>query len=310
MNKPFVWQGRIDSEESGFAQRWHQAMHMGQGNAGDVVLLGFACDAGVARNHGRPGAAQGPEAIRRMLTNIPLGRPLGLADAGDVNCVDDQLEAAQQRYAEMLADLLQSGRRVIGLGGGHEIAFGGFCGLLKSRDITKFPRIGIINFDAHFDLRGGARPTSGTPFRQIAQLCTESHIDFHYLVLGISRFANTQALFESARQLGVRWRIDEMMNYADLPAIHIDVATFIDQVDALYLTTCLDVLPPGIAPGVSAPSSRGVELAVIEPLVDQIAASGKLAYADIAELNPLFDIDHRTARIASRLVARIAEGWQ
>jgi formiminoglutamase len=308
MNKPFVWQGRIDSEESGFAQRWHQAIQSGKGKPNDIVLLGFASDAGVARNRGRVGAAQGPEATRRMLANIPLGRPLGLADAGDIHCLDDQLEAAQQQYAQTLADLLLSGRRVIGLGGGHEIAFGGFCGLLKSRKAPT--RIGIINFDAHFDLRADAKASSGTPFRQIAQLCTESNMDFHYLVLGISRFANTQALFERARHLGAHWRTDEMMNHADLPAAQADVAAFIDQVDAIYMTVCLDVLPAEQAPGVSAPASRGVELAVIEPLVDRIAASGKLAYADIAELNPSFDIDHRTARIAARLVARIAEEWQ
>ena len=31
-------------------------------------------------------------------------------------------------------------------------------------------------------------------------------------------------------------------------------------------------------------------------------ASGKLLHADVAELNPSFDIDNRTARVAARLV--------
>jgi formiminoglutamase len=46
---------------------------------------------------------------------------------------------------------------------------------------------------------------------------------------------------------------------------------------------------------------------MIEPVIDLIAGSGKLRLADIAELNPGRDIDQRTARVAARLVARVAE---
>jgi formiminoglutamase len=327
---PDLWQGRIDDQETGFAQRWHQRMSAGDGEPGATVLLGFACDAGVLRNHGRTGAATGPRAIRKLLANVPLGKPMQLADAGDIVCEGDALESAQSEYAATLASLLRGQRRVIGLGGGHEIAYAGFCGLLDAQQHAphlpkvsagdtainepegekRTPRIGIINFDAHFDLRADAQASSGTPFRQIAEHCAAHGHPFHYLPLGISRFANTAALFERARNLGLVWREDEAMNATDLPAIRYDVSRFISLVDVVYLTICLDVLPPEFAPGVSAPSARGVELAVIETLVDQITASGKLAYADLAELNPTFDIDNRTARIAARLVARIAEGWQ
>jgi formiminoglutamase len=34
-----------------------------------------------------------------------------------------------------------------------------------------------------------------------------------------------------------------------------------------------------------------------------VVASGKLLHADVAELNPAFDIDNRTARVAARLVS-------
>jgi formiminoglutamase len=48
-------------------------------------------------------------------------------------------------------------------------------------------------------------------------------------------------------------------------------------------------------------------LDVVEPIADLIAVSGKLRLADIAELNPGRDIDQRTARVAARLLARLAE---
>jgi formiminoglutamase len=81
----------------------------------------------------------------------------------------------------------------------------------------------------------------------------------------------------------------------------------------VYLTLCLDVLPPAVAPGVSAPSGLGVALhRVVALLEDALAACGhgrpgsKLLLADIAELNPRFDPDGRTARTAARLAYEIA----
>lgn len=308
-----LWRGRRDAEESGYAARWHDAVKaLPADGGGGLVLLGFASDAGVVRNQGRAGAAGGPAALRRALANVPLAAPAELYDAGDVVCSGDALEAAQAAYATAVEQLLAAGHRVVGLGGGHEIAHGAFAGLfaaLRARGAAA-PRIGIVNFDAHFDLRAGARATSGTPFREIAELCAASGADFDYLCFGISRFANTAALFERARRLGAHWRLDEALTPADLPAAGAEFDAFAAGVDHLYLTICLDVLPPHLAPGVSAPSARGVELAAIEPLLDRIVGSGKLALVDIAELNPALDIDQRTARVAARLVARIADAWR
>jgi formiminoglutamase len=62
------------------------------------------------------------------------------------------------------------------------------------------------------------------------------------------------------------------------------------------------VLPAAVAPGVSAPAGLGVPLEVIHAVCRQVAESGKLAVFDVVELNPRFDADGRTARVAARLV--------
>ena len=80
------------------------------------------------------------------------------------------------------------------------------------------------------------------------------------------------------------------------------VAGFLDGIDVLYLTIDLDVLPAGVAPGVSAPAAYGVPLPVITAVCRQVAWSGKLLHLDIAELNPALDVDGRTARVAARLL--------
>ncbi|MFN3612859.1 arginase family protein, partial [Tepidimonas sp.] len=78
------------------------------------------------------------------------------------------------------------------------------------------------------------------------------------------------------------------------------------QCDAVYLTVCLDVLPGGQAPGVSAPAALGVPLARVLALMDEVLSAGKLVAADIAELNPGLDRDGLTARVAARVAAHIA----
>jgi formiminoglutamase len=309
-----AWHGRVDSLEGEGGRRWHQIVKPASAELanGAIALLGFACDRGVARNGGRTGAAEGPAAIRDVLCNLPVHRLTAVADAGDVICVGDELEAAQAQLAERVASLLDAGHFPMVLGGGHEMAYGSYRGLeqhlaAKQRSLAAFPRIGIINLDAHFDLRQGERGNSGTPFRQIAECCTERDLPFNYCCMGVSRFSNTQSLFERATQLGVSWRLDDEMGVAMLDECRAMLTHFVASVDVVYLTICLDVLPAATAPGVSAPAARGVSLEVIEPLIDLITASGKLRLADIAEMNPRFDIDQRTARVAARLVARIAE---
>ena len=309
------WQGRIDAEEGAMGRRWHQAMQpIEQVSQPALALLGFACDAGVARNHGRVGARHGPVALRSAMCNLPLYGDLNLADAGDVHCIaselGDGLENVQQELAGAVTALLAGGHRPIVLGGGHEMAFGTYTGLAEFLiGQSAAPRIGVCNLDAHFDLRASASASSGTPFRQIAQDCQRRGWPFHYACLGVSRFANTQALFDRAATLGAHWLLDEQMTAANAAQTAALVTQFLAGIDYLYLTICLDVLPAAVAPGVSAPAARGVTLEVIEPLIDLLAASGKLRVADIAELNPQYDIDQRTARVGARLVARLAQGW-
>lgn len=312
MNAPFVWQGRVDAEETGDSTRWHQRVRPFEAASRDgVALIGFAVDEGVRRNGGRPGAAQGPAALRGALANMPvLGEP-ALWDAGDVACpgapTNDALEQAQEALAQRVASVMAQGCRPLVLGGGHEVAWGSFQGLMRARPDLKKPL--IVNLDAHFDLRQASRGNSGTPFRQIADWCAANSRPFDYHVLGISRFANTRALFDRADALGVRYRLDEDLQTPDQQAQACDALdAALQACDGVYFTVCLDVLPVPLAPGVSAPSTLGLPLSLVEAVADRVLASEKLLAADIAELNPALDPDGRTARVAARIAARIARG--
>lgn len=306
------WQGRTDSEPDGI--RWHQRVRpWTAGAAPGIALVGFACDAGVTRNKGRPGACKGPPIIRRAVANLAWHEQgeQNVYDAGDVLCADDAkgraMEQAQTELGLRVTGLMATGHLPILLGGGHEIAFASWCGISNylAASINR-PRIGIINFDAHFDLRDPwAIRSSGTPFSQIADDCELRGWPFRYACFGVARTSNTAALYRRARELGVLVREDR--DFDRSPAeITEALQQFVAESDHLYLTIDLDGLPCSETPGVSAPAARGVSLSRLEPLIDLIRDSGKLRLADIAEFNPDHDIDGRTARVAARLVHQLA----
>ncbi|GAA4395667.1 formimidoylglutamase [Tsukamurella soli] len=300
----FLWTGRDDGPGDAHL-RWHTGVRVYSREPGKgVVLIGFASDAGVRRNCGRAGAAAGPYALREALAPLALHDGVVVEDAGTVTVEGDALESGQAALGRVVTSALDNGRLPVVLGGGHEVAYGTYSGLAASARRAG-RRVGILNLDAHFDLREARRPTSGTPFRQILVQERARGADVRYDVLGISRPNNTRALFDAAESFGVRYLLDEDCTRAA-------VAGFVDDmvadVDLVYLTIDLDVLPAAVAPGVSAPAGYGVPLDVIAAAVRRVARSGKLAVADVAELNPGYDVDGRTARTAARLIDTLVAG--
>jgi len=196
-------------------------------------------------------------------------------------------------------DMLDAGQLTVVLGGGHETAYASYSGVAASAAVQGGLRLGVLNLDAHFDLRDEPTPSSGTPFLQMARAEAAAGRELKYAVVGISEPNNTAALFRTAAELDVDYLLDEDCSPE---AVHSFVAAFLARVDALYLTIDLDVLPGPVAPGVSAPAAYGVALPVINAVCRQVAASGKLWHVDVAELNPEFDVDGRTARVAARLI--------
>lgn len=300
MQQTYIWQGRSDGNDEE-QLRIHQVIN--QVTPAKYALIGFASDEGVRRNKGRQGAKDGPDAIRTQLAALPVHRPLALCDTGTIYCDDGNLEAAQRALSDKIMTLLEVGRIPIVLGGGHEVAYGSFNGLfdhLQKHHPNKIA--GIINFDAHFDLRCASQATSGTSFLQAATLCQQHQRPFHYLCLGIADHANTRILFDTADKIGCRYIRDKSLSLINMQHLTQRINEFIHQIDYLYVTIDLDVFSAANAPGVSAPAARGISIDIFEALFEIIKQSGKIVLLDVAECNPRFDIDSHTARLAAYLI--------
>jgi formiminoglutamase len=94
----------------------------------------------------------------------------------------------------------------------------------------------------------------------------------------------------------------EQFTLANWAAISQQIQSFVDRVDALYLTVDMDGFSAAFAPGVSAPSPMGFTPELALRVIDLLAASKKLISLDVVELNPTYDQDQATARLAARCV--------
>ncbi|MEO7309610.1 MAG: formimidoylglutamase [Chitinophagaceae bacterium] len=318
---PQPWQGRNDGDEAA-VQRWHQAINLINADeltnqpinqSTKIALIGFCSDEGVRRNHGRVGAKNAPAAIRKACSNFPVHfDKIVLYDAGDVTCDDGHLEAAQVLLGEKIYALISHKFFPIVLGGGHEVAYANFSGIQQR--LKPKASFGVINFDAHFDLRyvdDNVGATSGTGFWQMAQMVKNQQSNFEYLAIGIQQCSNTKKLFETAEDIEALHVLAEEFTNDQLEHLLHLINGVLHASSMVQLSIDMDVFTAANSPGVSAPSFNGIPPnSMFKRLLRHIVFSGKLASIDIAEVNPLYDVDNRTSRLAASFIFDIVQALE
>jgi len=267
-----------------------------------VVLLGFPSDEGVRRNGGRPGAAEAPAAIRRCLYRLGVAGLDGLAmlDLGDTVPGPD-LETSHARHRATVRQIIADGKRLITLGGGNDVAYPDVAGLADAA-----PPVLAINVDAHYDVRADTPPNSGTPYRQLLKdglLAPE-----RLCILGTQPFANSPVYTDFLKQRGVR---HVSLREARLRGLAATARGLLHatQGGALFWGLDMDVVSAAEAPGVSAPNPLGMSGAELCELAELAGSDPRTRLVEISELNPAFDIDQRTARLAAVALWHVLVGW-
>lgn len=102
--------------------------------------------------------------------------------------------------------------------------------------------------------------------------------------LGIKLYPMT-----AVRRLGIQQVIAESIQY------------LAEKTDAVHLSFDLDVLDPGVAPGVGTPSPNGMTIRECAVIMAELGQTGMIISMDIVELNPLLDVNQQTADSAAAL---------
>jgi formiminoglutamase len=287
----------------------------GEKNFSDEVkigIVGVPTDEGVKRNGGRVGAKDGPTAIRTELykrTPFVIGKEnsasdLSIFDFGDIK-IGKTLEETHDRLAETVHAIVAAEIIPIVLGGGHDIAYPNFAGFSKGKK-----NVGVINIDTHLDYRKpDPKRNSGTSFRQMLDQHNSPLNAMNFVEVAVQSFANAHEHYSELIERGATIfslrdvREDGITKILDLAY---ELAT--TSVDSLYISFDLDAVHGSDAPGVSAPMPTGL---TTEEFLTAALFAGKrkkTKIIDIVEMNPKYDVDNRTAKLASLAIMYFLTG--
>lgn len=221
------------------------------------------------------------------------------ADLGDVITDPDSVTASLGWITSYFDVLHRSGICPISVGGDH------LTTLPILRALGRDGPLGLIQFDAHTDLKRGSKPDGlynhATTFRRAIE---EGLIDPKRMVqIGIRGTSHDGEDRDFARAQGVRViTMDEfaMRGRQDVMAEARDI---VGQ-DATYVTFDIDFIDPCFAPGTGTPEVGGP--ASFEALQMCRALTGlNIVGADVVELSPPFDASGNTAWLAASILFEI-----
>ena len=267
---------------------------------------------GVASALGAPadGCADGPDVLRRNGLCSVI-RHNGLAAEWPATLRAEASPGALGRLLTAVADATASaiaaGERPLVIGGDHAIAAGSWRGI--GRALGEAP--GLIWIDAHLDAHTPASSPSGNAHGMpLAALFGDGDGEMtgipgpaldpaRTVVLGVRSFEAEEAACLQA--LGVRWfSMDEIAarGFAEVLA---EARRLIGD-GPWGVSLDLDVLDPGVAPGVSTPVPGGLMPEELALGLRGILRERNCVGLEIAEYNPQADTDGRTARLVRALL--------
>lgn len=291
-----------------------------------ISVIGFPMDLG----SGRRGVDMGPSALRIADLENKL-RNLGytIEDLGDVfiEIMEKQeignpklrylkeVLKTSQTLAEIVEEELNKGNFPLCIGGDHSMALGTIAGIAAHCKKEK-KSFGVIWIDAHADMNTDQTTPSGNihgmPLAASMGLGHKSLVDFY----GFSPKLKP----ENCALIGIR-SVDETekqnikklnptvytMSDIDKLGIHRVITKvlkqFRKQVDHIHVSFDVDSVDPSIAPGVGTPVKGGLDYREAHLLMETIAECGCMSSLEVAEVNPVLDIQNTSAVFAAELIA-------
>jgi arginase len=288
-----------------------------------VALIGAPTDIGA----GHRGAVMGPEALRVAgIAEALRERGVTVEDRGNLsgpmnpwlpplNGYRHLPQVVEWNEAAMRAveAELDAGNLPVLLGGDHCLGLGSITAVARWCR-HKGKKLRVIWLDAHADFNtSDVTPSGNVHGMPVACLCGLGPQELTHL--GGSAPAITP---DQIRQIGIR-SVDEGekrlvkqygldiydMRYIDEVGMKRAMDEALAGIDAdthVHVSFDVDFLDPGIAPGVGTTVPGGPNYREAQLVMEMIADTGRMGSLDIVELNPAFDQQNMTARLAVDLV--------
>lgn len=283
-----------------------------------IVAAGIPFD---ATSSSRPGAAEGPMAIRQASLALSsyidsLGQEEmfdtrtgqrfrycspHLVDVGDLHVYPTDQIRNFRAIASEVRDLAATGQQLVLLGGDHSITFPAFAGWQAAQPTSR--RVGYIQIDHHFDFGDVSaihgKLYHGSNARRISELPAMAPNRIVFIGQGaVTRSAQFERLLADGYHVVPAQKIRDLGARSALADV---VAVVRQECDILYLSIDIDVLDCSVAPGtgnVTLGGLWGYELLDLMSVLSDLPIS----VVDVVEVAPRYDDTGRTAQIAARVL--------
>lgn len=286
-----------------------------------VRIIGVPMDLG--QNH--RGVDMGPSAVRyaNLAKNL---QELGYStvDGGDIP-IPGHYALANTSLAERLPFIVKGceaayelGRKAIEadeipifLGGDHSASIGTVGGVTHSSEI------GLIWIDAHGDFNtpdsSESKNVHGMALSALLGIGSPELVDLgrpgpkikakNVALVGVRDLDDKEKelIKESGCTVFTMRDVDEI----GIRAVFTRVLDGFEKLDKIHVSLDLDVMDPLDAPGVGTPSQGGLTYREGQLIMEILADANNLHSVDIMEINPILDIQNRTAQMAVNLIASL-----
>lgn len=239
-----------------------------------------------------------------------------IVDFGDFEPAESDSTSILESLEDTITKAIRANHIPLFLGGDHSISFP-ICKLISK--LHKAPFV-IFHFDAHPDIYPAFGSNDGyginlsshaSPFSRILE--QSQHIDdklnicSHLVSIGIRTINDIQKLqiekYKSQVSV-VEARFFPFFGGDIMSRVPKHASASITEDTPVYVSIDMDVLEPGLSPGVSHREPGGLS---VRQLIDAIhALPGRIIGGDIVEYNPDRDVDGITGEIAAKLMKELA----
>jgi len=292
----------------------------------DVGLISVSLDLGA----GRRGVDMGPSAMRiaglkpevqalghtiKEIGTVTASAP-ELATEGDQSAKFlDEVHEVCLRTRDRVEESLATGSFPLILGGDHSISAGSVAGVARHFQASG-GRIGLIWVDAHSDMNTPETSPSGNIHgMSLATLLGRGHPRMLELMGDVPALRPENVSIVGARSIdiseapwvresGIRvFTMTEVDERGIGEVIDEAIARAGDGTEGMHVSFDLDAIDPQLAPGVGTPVAGGLTYREAHLICEKSSRSGTLVSMDMVELNPVLDLENKTARLAVGLVA-------
>lgn len=247
------------------------------------------------------GTAGGPEAIIEASNELericPEGEPCvrGIATVDPIHC-DGALPDVMARLARQTETIAAQGKVPVTLGGEHSLTYGAVSGVAEALG----RKVGIIQIDAHADLRIAYQGEKHSHASVMNLLCEEGHSLAQFGVRALC-----QQEVEGREKFAVAFVDGEELVTNNIHSVTLPK----DFPNDVYISFDVDGLDPSIMPATGTPVPGGLGYYQALNIVRSALKGRKCVGMDIVELAPNRDSqawDFTTAQIVYRLMGMVA----